>query len=284
MLNNLLSVYDLIVYALITGALISLCAALLGVSLVLKRFSMIGDGLSHVGFGASAIALSLGLTPLYVSIPVTVIASFLLLKTEKLGAAKGDALIAVISCSALAIGYTVSKLTHSTNIDINSYMFGSIYTVDREDMLITAALSAIILALYFIFYNKLFSVTFDEEFAVATGINVGLYKSLLAVLSALTVSVGMRLVGALLISGLIVFPALTASTLSKSYKGVILLSAASGIFCFFSGLVFSFFTEASPGASIIIVSLAVFLISAALSAIKKFFKESYKKDLQSHNN
>ncbi len=269
MISEILSVYDIVIYAVITGVLVCLCAALLGVSLVLKRFSMIGDGLSHVGFGASAIAVALGFTPLYLSIPLTVIAAFLMLKTDKLSSFKGDAVTAVISASALAIGYTVTRLTHSTNIDIGSYMFGSLYTVTRTDMIITVILAVIIITLYFVFYNKLFSVTFDEDFAGATGVNVGLYKTLLAVLSAVTVAVGMRLVGALLISGLIVFPALTATNLCKSYKGVIAAATASGVICFFGGLVLSLFLESSPGASIIIVSLAVLLISGVISAIKK---------------
>lgn len=269
MLNSILSVYDIVIYAVVTGALVSVCAALLGVSLVLKRFSMIGDGLSHVGFGASAVALALGLTPIYVTVPVTIAAAFLLLKIDKNSKIKGDALVALISSSALAIGYTVTKLSNGVNIDINSYMFGSLYTINKADMIITVILSVIILALYIIFYNKLFSVTFDEDFAVATGIKAELYKTLLACLTAITVAVGMRLVGALLIASLIIFPALTASSVCKSYKGVIITSAASGLFCFFAGLILSLFLQTSPGSSIVIVSLAVFLIFAVIGRFKK---------------
>lgn len=269
MIKELLSVYDIVFYAVITGALVSVCAALLGVSLVLKRFSMIGDGLSHVGFGASAVAIAFGLTPIYISVPVTVAAAFLLLRLDKNGKIKGDALIAVISSSALAIGYTVTKLSGGANVDISSFMFGSIYTITQSDMIITVILSVIMIALYFIFYNKLFSVTFDEEFAHATGIKVELYKTLLACLTAVTVAVGMRLMGALLMSSLIIFPVLTASNFCKSFKGVIISSVISSLGCFFGGLVLSFFLQVSPGSSVVIVSLVVFISSLIIGKVLK---------------
>lgn len=265
MIKEIFSVYDIVLYAVITGALVSICGALLGVSLVLKRFSMIGDGLSHVGFGASAVALAFGFTPLYVSVPVTIAAAFLLLRLDKNGKIKGDALIAVISCSALAIGYTVTKLSGGANVDISSFMFGSIYTITKSDMIITVILTLIMIALYFMFYNKLFSVTFDEEFARATGIKVDLYKTLLAVLTAITVAIGMRLMGALLMSGLIIFPVLTASNFCKSFKGVIISSIISSLCAFFCGLILSFFLQVSPGSSVIIVSLVFFGASAIIN-------------------
>ncbi|MBQ0083231.1 MAG: metal ABC transporter permease [Clostridiales bacterium] len=269
MIYELFSVYDIVLSAVITGALLSVCAALLGVSLVLKRFSMIGDGLSHVGFGASAVAVAFGLTPLYVSVPVTVAAAFFLLRLGKKSKVKGDALVAVVSSSALAIGYTVTKLSHSGNVDIAGYMFGSIYTITKSDMIITVILTVIMIALYFIFYNKLFSITFDEDFASATGIRVQLYKILLACLTAVTVAIGMRLMGALLMSSLIVFPVLTASNIGKSFKGVVIKSTVSSLICFFGGLLLSFILQVSPGSSVVIVSLAVFLISLIIGKIRK---------------
>ena len=168
--------YDFFINALIIGALVSVCAALLGVSLVLKRYSMIGDGLSHVGFGASAVALAFGVAPLYIAIPAVLAAAFLLLRLGKSTSIKGDAATALIASSSLAIGYTAARLTSGGNIDIGNYMFGSIYTLSREDLIITVIVALIVLILYAIFYNKLFSVTFDEDFAKATGIKVSLYK------------------------------------------------------------------------------------------------------------
>ncbi len=269
MINTLLSFfeYDFFIYALITGICISLCAALLGVSLVLKRFSMIGDGLSHVGFGAAAVALSFGLTPLYITLPAVLVAAFLLLKSGGGKFLKGDSAVALISCSALAIGYTAIKIAGGGSIDINSYMFGSIYTVGFSDMLLTVIISVAVILLYIIFYNKIFSVTFDEDFASATGIMVSHYDTLLAILTAVVVVIGMKMMGALLISGLIIFPVLSAVRVCKSYKSVIILSGAVSCFNFVMGLIFSLIINSSPGASVIIVSLFTFVI---FTIIRKF--------------
>ncbi len=251
--------YDIMRNALIVGVFISVCAALLGVSLVLKRYSMIGDGLSHVGFGASAVAVSFGFTPLYVSVPVVIIAAFLLLRLNKNSKIKGDAAIALISASALAIGYTVSKLAGG-NVDISNFMFGSISVVSHEDMIITLSLSIVVLLLYVIFYNKLFAVTFDEDFSAATGIKVGRYNTLLACLTAVTVVIGMRMMGALLISGLIIFPCLTACRVFKNYKSVIISSVIISLTNFLVGFFVSIVLDISPGSSIVIVSLIIFLL------------------------
>ncbi len=261
--------YDFMRNALIIGLFISVCCALLGVSLVLKRFSMIGDGLSHVGFGASALALALGFAPLYVAIPVVIVAAFLMLRINKNSRIKGDSAIAIVSSSALAIGYTVVKLSGNVNIDISNYMFGSIYTVSGEDMVITVVLSVCVLVLYILFYNKLFAVTFDEEFAAATGIKTGAYNSLLACLTAVTVVVGMRMMGALLISSLIIFPVLTATRVCKNYRSVIISSIVISVFNFLTGLVLSIVLNTSPGSSVVIVSLAVFIIFTVISRFLK---------------
>ena len=202
--------YPFMVRALIGGLLVSLCASLLGVSLVLKRYSMIGDGLSHVSFGSLSIALAAGWSPLKVSIPVVVLAAFFLLRITEHGKVKSDAAIAMISASALAIGIIVTSLTTGMTTDVSSYMFGSILAMSREDVRFAAVLSMVVLGLYLFCYNKVFAVTFDESFAKATGVNVSLYNVLIAVLTAITIVIGMRMMGAMLISSLIIFPALTS--------------------------------------------------------------------------
>ena len=202
--------YPFMVRALIGGLLVSLCASLLGVSLVLKRYSMIGDGLSHVSFGSLSIALAAGWSPLKVSIPVVVLAAFFLLRITEHGKVKSDAAIAMISASALAIGIIVTSLTTGMTTDVSSYMFGSILAMSREDVQFAAVLSMVVLGLYLFCYNKVFAVTFDESFAKATGVNVSLYNVLIAVLTAITIVIGMRMMGAMLISSLIIFPALTS--------------------------------------------------------------------------
>ena len=190
------------VRALVVGVLVALCSSLLGVSLVLKRYSMIGDGLSHVGFGALAAAAAMNAAPLKVAIPVVVITAFLLLRVNENGKLKGDSAIALVSASALALGVLIVSVSAS-NIDLNSYMFGSIYAVSQSDMYLSIALSAGILILYLLFYNKIFAVTFDENFARATGAHASVYNMVMACLTAVTIVIGMRLVGSLLILSLI---------------------------------------------------------------------------------
>lgn len=267
--------------ALVCGILISLCAALLGVSLVLKRFSMIGDGLSHVGFGALAIACAANIAPLYFSLPIVVIAAFLLLRMSESGKIKGDAAIALISTGALAVGVMVTSLTTGMNVDIYNYMFGSILTMSNADVALSVVLSVAVLVLYLVFYNEIFAVTFDESFSKATGTKVGAYNMLIAALTAVTIVVGMRMMGALLISSLIIFPAITSMRLCKSYKSVIFSSAAVSVFCFFSGLLVSIRFEAPTGASVVCVNifaLAAFsLVRSVLNSAK--LKSKAKKPL-----
>ncbi len=262
MLQNLAEMlsYPFMVRALTVGILLSLCAALLGVSLVLKRYSMIGDGLSHVGFGALAVASALNLAPLAVAIPVVVAAAFVLLLLNESGKLKGDAAVAVFSTGALAIGVMVVSLSTGMNSDLNSYLFGSILAMSKEDVVISAALSAVVLILYAFFYEKLFAVTFDEGFARATGIRVGMYNALLAVLTAVVVVLGMRMMGALLISSLIVFPALTAMRLFKSYRGVVLCSVVLAVVSFTAGMFVSFWYGTPAGASIVVADVILFAL------------------------
>ena len=202
--------YPFIVRAFVVGILVSLCASLLGVPLVLKRYSMIGDGLSHVSFGALSVAVACGFAPLWFSIPVVVIAAFILMHVAEKSRVSADAMIAVFSASALAIGVIVTSLTTGMTTDVDSYMFGSILAMSRSDVILSVTLALCVLALYILFYHKLFSVTFDESFARATGVRVGTYKTILSVLTALTVVLGMRMMGAMLLSSLIIFPALSA--------------------------------------------------------------------------
>lgn len=260
--------YPFLLRALAGGIFISLCAALLGVSLVLKRYSMIGDGLSHVSFGALSVAVAVGWSPLQFSIPVVVAAAFLLLRIRENAKIKSDAAIAVISASALAFGITVTSLTTGMTTDVNSYMFGSILAMSREDVILAMVLSIVVLCLFVLFYHKVFAVTFDENFARATGVNAGLYDGLLAVLTAVTIVLGMRMMGAMLISSLIIFPALTSMRIWKSFLGVVTASGIMAVVCFCIGMVISYEYSTPAGASVVLVDLAAFLICMGIQTAK----------------
>ena len=260
--------YPFMQRAFLVGILVSLYASLLGASLVLKRYSMIGDGLSHVGFGALAVASALHMAPLAVAVPVVVLAAFILLRLSDSGKLKGDAAIAMISTGALAVGVMVVSVTTGMNSDLNSYMFGSILAMSKSDVVLSAVLSVIVLVLYLFFYDKIFAVTFDTVFARATGIRTGLYNMLLAVLTAVTVVLGMRMMGALLISSLIIFPALTAMRVCKHYRSVILCAVAVSVISFVLGMTVSFLLATPAGASIVIVDIAMYLIFWAAGAIR----------------
>ncbi len=264
---NMLITETFLSRALIVGVLISVCSALLGVSLVLKRFSMIGDGLSHVGFGAMAIAAAANVAPLWVALPVVVISAFLLLRMNERGKIKGDAAIALLSTGALAIGVMVTSMTTGMNVDIYNYMFGSILTMKQSDIVITSVLAAVVITLFVVFYDEIFAVTFDESFAKATGTRVSLYNMLIASLTAITIVIGMRMMGALLISSLIIFPSVSSMRLAKSYRSVIVSSCIVSIFCFISGLVLSVKFSAPTGASVVCVNLFIFLFFSVLRKI-----------------
>ena len=259
-MNELLAMlsYHFMQRALIVGVLVSLCAALLGVSLVLKRYSMIGDGLSHVGFGALAIASALHLAPLAVAIPVVMLAAVLLLRLSQSSRIKGDAVIALISSSALAIGVVSVSVTTGMNTEVSSYMFGSVLSLSRSDAILSVLLSLGVLLLFVLFYPRLFAVTFDETFSKATGTRTELYNTLLAVLTAITVVLGMRMMGALLISSLIIFPALSAMRLCRSFKRVVICAACVSLACFVIGVIASYFLETPTGASVVAANLLCF--------------------------
>lgn len=264
--------YTFITRALLVGILVSLCASVLGVSLVLKRYSMIGDGLSHVGFGSLSVAMALNLAPLQVSIPVVVLAAFFLLRISENSKIKGDAAIALISSSSLAIGVIVTSLTTGMNMDVCNYMFGSILAMGKSDVYLSVILSIIVLILYGLFYNKIFAITFDENFAKATGTKVERYNMLVALLTALTIVIGMRLMGALLISSLIIFPSLTSMRVFGSFKGVIITSAILSVVCFFIGIIVSFQYNIPAGASVVAVNLIAFIGAFCFGALRKIVR------------
>ena len=255
--------------ALIAGVLVSLCAALLGVSLVLKRYSMIGDGLSHVSFGALAIAVALGVTPLWFSIPVVILAAFLLLRVADNPRWNSDAAIAAMSASSLAIGILVISRTTGMTTDVDNYMFGSVLAMSKTDVALSVVLCLAVLVLFILFYHKLFAVTFDENFSRATGMKVERYNTLLAVLTALTIVLGMRMMGAMLISSLVIFPALTAMRLFRSFRGVVVCAAVTSVACFCAGLTISFAFSTPVGATVVAADLTVFLVSCLLGFLRR---------------
>lgn len=261
--------YPFMVRAVTVGVLVSLCAALLGVSLVLKRYSMIGDGLSHVGFGALAIAAALGTAPLWVCIPVVSLAAVLLLRISHNTRIKGDAAIALISSGSLAVGVLVVSLSGGMNTDVNNYMFGSILSLSRGDTWLGIALSVVVLCLYLLFFNRLFAVTFDETFARATGTRAGAYNLLIALLTAVTVVLGMRLMGALLISSLLIFPALSAMRVCRTFRRTVVTAAVLSVLCFLGGTVLSFVYELPTGATVVAVNILAFAVCAAVGAVKR---------------
>lgn len=277
LLREMLS-YPFIVRALTGGLLISLCASLLGVSLVLKRYSMIGDGLSHVSFGALSVAVAFGWAPLAVSIPVVAAAAVLLLRITGNGKIKSDAAIAMISAGSLAVGIIVTSLTTGMTTDVSSYMFGSILAMSREDVALSAVLSVVVLILFLVCYNKIFAVTFDENFAKATGVNVGFYNVVIAVLTAVTIVLGMRMMGAMLISSLIIFPALTSMRIWKSFLGVVAASGVIAVICFCIGMAISYEYSTPAGASVVLVNLAAFLLCTVIQLWKTSGRTVTKKN------
>ena len=256
--------YPFVRYALIVGVLIALCSSLLGVTLVLKRFSFIGDGLSHVAFGAMAIAAVLNLTDdMMLVMPITILAAILLLWTGQNARIKGDAAIAMISVGALAIGYLLMNLfSTSTNLsgDVCSTLFGStsILTLRKSEVWLCVGLSIVVVAAFVLFYNKIFAVTFDESFARAVGTRVNTYNLIIAVIIAMIIVLAMNLVGSLLVSALIIFPALSAMRVFRSFRAVTLCSAVISVICALLGILISILAETPVGSTIVAVDLVCF--------------------------
>ena len=266
--------YPFVRYALVVGVLIALCSSLLGVTLVLKRFSFIGDGLSHVAFGAMAVAAVLGLTDdMPLTLGITIVSAILLLRTGQNTKIKGDAAVAMISVGSLAIGYLLMNLfSTSSNLsgDVCSTLFGStsILTLTRTEVRLCVVLSVIVAAIFILFYNKIFAVTFDESFAKAVGTKADRYNLLIAVTTAVVIVLAMNLVGSLLISALIIFPALSAMRVYQNFRAVTICSAVLSVCCAALGILISILAGTPVGSTIVAVDLAAFLVFSLLGCIK----------------
>ena len=248
--------YGFVFRAMLVGVLISVCAALLGVSLVLRRCSMIGDGLSHVGFGALAVAAALGAAQLWVALPVVVVVAFLIIRLGDDSKLSSDSAIALLSSGALALGVMIVSLTGS-NTNLSDFLFGSVFALGEADAILSLVLSVIVLALFVLFYNKIFAVTFDAAFARATGTREGFYNTFIALLTAVTVVVGMRLVGALLVTSLIIFPPLTAMRVCKKFRSVVI---SLGV------------RSAPVGASVVLVNVVFFLLFLCAGKVRSMIR------------
>lgn len=260
--------YPFMQRAVVVGLLVSLSCALLGVSLVLKRYSMIGDGLSHVGFGAFTFAAVLGFTPLYFAMPVVVLAAFLMLKINEHTKVKGDAVIGLIASSSLAAGIIAVSISRGMNRDVYNYMFGSILAMNDEDLFISIIISVAVLLLYTFYYNRIFAITFDEKFSKAVGLKAEFFNFILATLTALTIVLGMRMMGALLISSLVIFPAVSAMRVFKSYKKVVVFSGLISVFSLLSGLYISYVMKLPTGASVVIINLIILILCTVYQKLR----------------
>lgn len=266
--QNFFNNFDIIKYPLIVGILLSITASILGVVLVLKRYSMIGDGLSHVSFGVYAVAIGLGLTdaPILIVIPLVVLAAYILLRIGESKKLKSDVAIGLFSSSALAIGYLVGSMKHGGfTTDINSLMFGSIVFANQQDFIIMLVTSILVIGTFILLYHRIFSVTFDESFAKATGIHTRLFNILFASLTAITIVIGMRIMGTLLISSIIIFPALSSMQVFRKFKHVIFSSALISVISFL--IAFFIFTEYPFGASVVVVNLIFFIVFATIGKL-----------------
>ena len=268
--------YDFVRYAFIAGVLISLCAGLLGVVLVLKRYAMIGDGLSHVAFGAMAVAAVLGFAPMTVALPVTVAVAVLLLLAGEKQLIKGDSAIAMLSAGSLAVGYLLLNLfpssdTGSLSGDVCASLFGStsMMTLSNTDVWLCVGLSVAVIGFFVIFYHKIFAVTFDEGFATSSGVKVRAYNFLIAAVSGIVIVLAMKLVGALLISSLIIFPALSAMRLFRSFRSVILCSAVISVMGSLTGLLAALLLSTPTGASVAVVHIVIFLVFTLLGKLRR---------------
>ena len=259
--------YDFIRRALVAGIALAISSALIGVPLVLKNKSMLSDGLSHASFGAVALALILGIAPTWFALIVAIAASLIIFKLDDKKSKNSDAIIAVVSSSALAIGMIALAMKKGISIDPNSYLFGSILAITKTDMLLSILISAISILLYIIFYKQIFAVSFDEEFAAATGIKIKRYKTILAVLCSIVAVLGMKICGALLISAFVVMPVLGAIKLSKNFKQTILATVALSLISFVIGFIASYILLIPVGAAIVVSELLILILSSIIAKI-----------------
>ena len=257
--------YPFMIRAIIVGILVSFCAALLGVILVLKRYALIGHGLSDVGFAALSLATAIGLSPIYIAIPIVIFASFIIMYISQSKKINGDIAIGIFSTGALSFGVIITAFSRGFNMDVYSYMFGSILAMNRTDLFVSLFLSVIVIFVFILFYNRLFIISSDENFARAIGINIRFYQFLISLLTAVTVAVGMRMMGTLLISSLIIFPAFIAKKLVRSFKYLVILSALFSIFCFVFGLIASLIFDLPTGAGIVLVNIIVLFLCSVIN-------------------
>lgn len=261
--------YTFMQRALLCGIAISFSAALIGVILTLKNYSMIGHGLGEVGFAALSLAVALNLEPIAVSIPIVIIAAIIIMFISQKKGESADIIIALVATGALAFGVIITSFTSGFGADSYNYMFGSILTMTTKDVLLSIILTVLSIGVYVVFYNRLFLVTFDEKYAKATGINVSWYQFLIALLTALVVVVGMRMMGTLLISSLIVFPAIIAKKFTTSFKGLVIMSVITSVLCFILGIFTSFLLNLPTGAGIVLVYIVLLLISSICCKLAK---------------
>jgi zinc transport system permease protein len=262
--------YDFILKALLVGVLIAICCSFLGIFLVLRKYSMIGDGLAHVSFATIAIALLLDKSPLLVSVPLVILSSFIILKLTEKGGLHGDAAIGLISSSAVAVGVLISSISKGFNIDLFSYLFGSILVISNLDVIFSVTLSIVVILTILFFYSSLFAITYDEEFAKVIGLNVKHMNYLISVLTSITIVLGIRVVGTMLISSMIIFPTITALQISKSFKNTILISLVVSILSVILGVFLSFIFNFPTGATIVILNAICFIICLCMKKIKSY--------------
>ncbi len=260
--------YPFMQRALIVGLLVTLSSAVLGVSLVLKKYSMIGDGLSHVAFGALSIATALNMAPMQVAVPVVIVTAFFLLRMNEKSKVGASSAVALISTGSLAVGVIAVSLSKGMNAEVYNYMFGSILAMSTGDVVLSAVLSSAVMLIFIVFYNRIFAVTFDENFAKATGTKTELYNMLIAVLTAVTIVIGMRMMGAMLISALIIFPALSSMRIFKTFKSVTVSAICVSVLCFLIGFSASYVYDLPTGASIVVANILVYVLFSVIGFIK----------------
>ncbi len=261
--------YTFMQRAILCGIAISFSAALIGVILTLKNYSMIGHGLGEVGFAALTLAVALNLPPITVSIPIVIIAAIIIMLISQKKGESADIIIALVATGALAIGVIITSFTNGFGTDTYNYMFGSILTMTKSDVILSIVLTILSIGIYIVFYNRLFLITFDEKYAKASGINVTLYQFLIALITALVVVVGMRMMGTMLISSLIVFPAIISKKFTTSFKGLVVMSVLTSIICFLIGIFVSFFLNMPTGAGIVFVYIILLAISSICCKLAK---------------
>ncbi|MHB9019845.1 MAG: metal ABC transporter permease [Minisyncoccota bacterium] len=247
--------------AFIAGNFVALLCSVLGLFLVLQRLSLIGDGLAHVSFGAIAMGLFFGLYPVYFAVPVVILSSVFILKLVKNGRFSGDAAIGIVSSGGIAMGVILASLSNGFNVDLFSYLFGNILAISSTEMYFSIFLSVVVLAVIYLFYYDLFSITFNEDYAKTTGIKTDLINSLLVILTAVTVVLAIKVVGVMLVSSLLILPAVTALQLKRSFKNTIIISAIFSVFSVIAGIILSIILNIPAGASIVLCNLLVFIVA-----------------------